>query len=138
MTKREGRGRNDSPASKVAKEQSMPGASSGPQEGQEPPRVSKQPPQTSNRRSAQHEHEAKVRKGYEASENPEKQGDGDPGPEQIKESSSMQGLAGRGNVGRQASAEDVTQRSHEGQPAEGHTRDGRQKVPGDRDPVQPG
>ena|SRR5688572_8878044 len=136
MTKREGRGKNDSPASKTAKEQSMAGASSGPQEGREEPRIEKQPPQTSNRRSAKHEHEAKVRKGYEASENPERQGDGDPGPEQIRESSSQQGNAGRGNVGRSAS-EDVTERSHKGSPREGHTRQGRQKVPGDRDPVQP-
>jgi hypothetical protein len=136
MTKREGRSNNDSPASKVAKEQSMAGASSGPQEGREEPRTERQPPQTSNRRSAKHEHEAKVRKGYEASENPERQGDGDPGPDQIRESSSQQGNAGRGNVGRGAS-EDVTERSHKGQPREGHTREGRQKVPGDRDPVQP-
>src|SRR5687767_15091378 len=119
MTKREGRSNNDSPASKVAKEQSMAGASSGPQEGRQEPSTEKQPPQTSNRRSAEHEHEAKVRKGYEASENPEAQGDGDLGPEQLKESSSMQGHAGRDNTGRGASAEDVTERSHQGQPGEG-------------------
>ena len=29
---------------------------------------------------AKQEHEEKVRRGYEAAENPEKQGDGDPGP----------------------------------------------------------
>jgi hypothetical protein len=137
MTKREGRSNNDSPASKVAKEQSMAGASSGPQEGREEPVTERQVPQTSNRRSAKHEHEKKVRKGYEASENPEKQGDGDPGPEQIGESSAMQGHAGRGNVGRGASSEDVTERSHQGLPDEGHARGGRQNVPGDRDPVQP-
>ena len=83
MTKREGRSSNDSPASKVAKKQGMAGSGSGPQEGREEPNV-EQPPQTSNRRAASQEHEAKVRKGYEAAENPEAQGDGDPG-EQIAE-----------------------------------------------------
>jgi hypothetical protein len=46
-----------------------------------------QPPQTSGRRDPAHEHESTVREGYDAAQEPEKQGDGDPGTEQISESS---------------------------------------------------
>lgn len=126
-----------SPASESAKEQRMAGTSSGPQEAQESPRTEKQPPQTSGRRDPAHEHEGTVRRGYEAAQDPERQGDGDPGPEQIRDSSAMQGHGGRGNVGRAAKAEDKTERSQEGEPAGRHTAPGRQHVPGDRDPKQP-
>jgi hypothetical protein len=80
----------DAPGSKVAKEQRMAGTSSGPQEAKDEPRTPRQPAQTSNRRGKAHEHEPTVRKGYEAAQNPERQGDGDPGPEQVAERSSMQ------------------------------------------------
>jgi hypothetical protein len=126
---------SDSPGSRIAKEQRMAGTSSGPQEGQDAPRTQKQPPQTSNRRGKAHEHEPTVRKGYEAAENPEAQGDGDPGPEQLGERSSLQGHAGRSHSGR-THASDITERSHEGTPSQGHTREGRQRVPGDRDPQE--
>lgn len=127
----------DAPGSKTAKEQRMAGMSSGPQEARDAPKTPKQPPQTSNRRGRAHEHEPTVRKGYEAAQNPERQGDGDPGPEQIRERSSLQGRAGRshGGPGR---AQDVTEQAHGGHPAGGHTRAGRQHVPGDRDPEQRG
>ena len=81
-------GGSDSPGSRVAKEQSMAGTSSGPQEAQDAPRTPKQPPQTSNRRAKEHEHDPSVRKGYEAAQNPEPQGDGDPGPDPVSEQSS--------------------------------------------------
>ena len=71
---------SDSPDSKVAKEQRLAGTSSAPQKARDAPRTRKQPPQTSNRRGKVHEHEPTVRKGYEAAENAEAQGDGDPGP----------------------------------------------------------
>lgn len=64
-----------------------------------PKEVGKQPPQTSGRRDPAHEHEPTVRKGYENAQNPERQGDGDPGPDQVRESSSQQGDAGSGGTG---------------------------------------
>jgi hypothetical protein len=55
-------------------------------EGREEPRTKRQPeqpeqPEQASNRRAMHEHEAKVRKGYEEAEHPERQGDGDPGTE---------------------------------------------------------
>jgi hypothetical protein len=125
-----------SPASESAKEQRMSGTSSGPQEGQEPPRTEKQPPQVSGRRDPAHAHEGTVRKGYDAAQDPERQGDGDPGPDQIRKSPGMQGIGGSGERGRSTS-EDSEERAGSGEPQGGHTRHGRQQVPGDRDPQQP-
>jgi hypothetical protein len=59
------------------------------------PKTGKQPPQTSGRRDPAHEHDATVRKGYEAAQEPERQGDGDPGPDQIREQPSQQGHRGK-------------------------------------------
>jgi hypothetical protein len=88
---------SQSPASDSAKEQRMSGTSGGAQASGEPSESGgKQPPQTSGRRNPAHEHEGTVRKGYEAAQDPERQGDGDPGPDQIRESSSMQGHGGAG------------------------------------------
>lgn len=115
----------------------MAGMSSGPQEARGAPRTPKQPPQTSNRHGKRHEHEPTVRKGYEAAEDPEAQGDGDPGPDRIRERSSLQGHAGRSHGHGPAQADDKVERSQGGTPAGGHTRSGRQHVPGDRDPQQP-
>lgn len=126
----------DAPGSRIAKEQRMAGTSSGPQEAREAPETPKQPPQTSNRRGKAHEHEPTVRKGYEAAQNPERQGDGDPGPEQISERSSLQGHAGRSHAGASRPS-DVTEQKHKGEPGGEHTREGRQKIPGDRDLRQP-
>jgi hypothetical protein len=133
MAKRRGP-RDDSSISDVAKQQRIAGTKSGPQEGRPEP-SDRQPPQTSGRRSARHEHQRNVRRGYEASENPEAQGDGDPGPDQIRELPSLQGHAGRAHSGRGGS--NVTERAHGGEPAGGHTREGRQRLPGDRDPASP-
>jgi hypothetical protein len=36
-------------------------------------------------RDSAHEHERTVRKGYEAARDPERQGDGDPGPEEVSD-----------------------------------------------------
>lgn len=75
----------DAPGSRTAKKQRLAGTSSGPQKARDAPQTTpSQPPQTSQRtrRDKPHEHEPTVRKGYEAAQNPESQGDGDPGPEQ--------------------------------------------------------
>jgi hypothetical protein len=125
-----------SPASESAKEQRMSGTASGPQEGREAPRTEKQPPQTSGRRDPAHEHRGTVRKGYEASRDPERQGDGDPGPAQLRDSPGMQGIGGSGSRGR-VRAEDAEERAQSGEPEGGHTAHGRQAEPGARDPQQP-
>jgi hypothetical protein len=125
-----------SPASESAKEQRMSGTSGGPQASGEPSKTGgKQPPQTSGRRDPAHEHEGTVRRGYEAAQDPERQGDGDPGPDQIRESSSMQGHGGAG--GGSGTGGQAEERGQSGEPQGEHTRSGRQKNPGDRDPQQP-
>jgi hypothetical protein len=126
----------DSPASESAKQQRMSGTSGGAQASQESG-SGKQPPQTSGRRDPRHEHEGTVRKGYDAAQDPQSQGDGDPGPEQIRDSEGIQGHGGAGGTGRTAKNEDVTERSQAGEPQGRHTASGRQNVPGDRDPQQP-
>jgi hypothetical protein len=128
---------SQSPASESAKQQRMSGTSGGPQAGREAPRTEKQPPQTSGRRDPAHEHEGTVRKGYEAARDPEKQGDGDPGPDQLRKSSSMQGHGGAGGGSRKATVEEKTEHAQAGEP-QGDRAEGRQREPGDRDPQQPG
>jgi hypothetical protein len=85
---------SDSPASESAKEQRIAGTKGGPQAGRQQPKTPKQPPQTSGRRDPAHEHAGTVRRGYEAARDPERQGDGDPGPGQIAEDPSQQGHRG--------------------------------------------
>lgn len=131
---------SDSPPSKVAKQQQMAGASGGPQQAKQRPKPEneKQPPQTSNRRGAAHEHDPQVEKGYQAAQNPERQGDGDPSPRTLKGSSTNQGIAGgAGGRGRSASRERGEETAQSGEPQGRHTRHGRQHAPGDRDPQQP-
>ncbi|HEX6306805.1 MAG TPA: hypothetical protein VFZ69_01390 [Longimicrobiales bacterium] len=129
---------SDSPGSSSAKEQRTSGTSAGPQASRESPRTPKQPRPTSNRRSAAHEHEGTVRKGYEAARNPERQGDGDPGPEQVVERSSQQGHAGRSHGSGGAGAPDRTGQSQHGSPSGALAREKRQNVQGDdSDPGQP-
>jgi hypothetical protein len=74
---------SETPADRIAREQRMAGTSSGPQKARDEPRA---PKQTSNRADRAHEREPTVRKGYEAAQNPEPQGDGDPGPDPVSES----------------------------------------------------
>jgi hypothetical protein len=101
---------SDSPASKSAKEQRIAGTRGGPRAGQQQPETEKQPPQTSGRRDPAHEHTASVRKGYDAAQDPESQGDGDPGPDQVREQSSQQGHGGHGATGRDAGKKAATDR----------------------------
>jgi hypothetical protein len=129
----------DSAASESVKQQRHSGQQGGPRAPQQQPepRNEPQPPQTSGRRDPAHEHEPSVRRGYEAAEEPERQGDGDPGPDRIRQSSAQQGHGGAGGAGR-VGAEDRTAEADRGSPAGEHTRRGRQQAPGDRDPQQPG
>jgi hypothetical protein len=125
-----------SPASESAKEQRMSGSKGGAQASGGSAGSGKQPPQSSGRRDPAHEDDGNVRKGYDAAQDPERQGDGDPGPEQIRDSSSMQG-AGGGAGGGTGLGERSQESAQTGNPQGGHTRSGRQKSPGDRDPQQP-
>jgi hypothetical protein len=129
---------SDSPASESAKQQRMSGTSGGAQaSGESSSSGGSQPPQTSGRRDPAHEHDATVRKGYEAAEEPEKQGDGDPGPDRIAEGSSQQGFGGAGGGTGTGTGGTKQQSAQAGEPQGEHSRSGRQKAPGDRDPQQP-
>lgn len=78
------------------------------------PDTEKQPAQTSGRRDPAHEHTASVRKGYDAAQDAEPQGDGDPGtdpgPDEVREQSSQQGHGGRDATGRDAGKKAATDR----------------------------
>lgn len=121
----------NSPASGSAKEALVQGAKSGPQ-GERPasPTGGKQPPQTSGRRSAKHEHRAYEPKSFTPEEDPAQQGGPHTKPDVLKRNPSMQGLAGRAASG--ARADDVEETAQSGSPKAGHARHGREKVPGDR------
>jgi hypothetical protein len=127
----------DSPASTSAKEQRISGTQGGPRASREAPRTEKQPPQTSGRRSAAHEHAGTVRRGYDEAQDPDRQGDGDPGPDQLGRSDAVQGIGGGAGQRGRVPAEHGEERAQGGEPQERHTREGRQKSPGDRDPQQP-
>jgi hypothetical protein len=128
---------SDSPARGSAKKQNIEGERGGPREAQTPPRTEKQPPQASGRRSRKHEHAPQQRKSFGPGEDPAEQGDGEPRPHQVKQESGMQGAAGgSGAGGRAAGTEDKQADAEGGEPQSEHTRAGRQKSPGDRDPQQ--
>lgn len=65
-------------------------------------------------KSAKEQHTASVRKGYDAAQDPEPQGDGDPGPDpgpdEVREQSSQQGHGGRDATGRYARKKAATDR----------------------------
>jgi hypothetical protein len=131
-----------SPARESAKPQRMSGEQSGPQEAGEQPRAEQQPSQGSVRRDPAHEHERTVRKGYDAAQEPESQGDGDPGPDRVPQSSGMQqvggdGAGGAGGAGGAVDAGNVGQRGQSSEPAAQHAREGRQKPRVEGDPQQP-
>jgi hypothetical protein len=85
---------SQSPASGSAKEQAMHGAAGGPQ-GEQPAGIGKQPSETSNRRSAKHEHLRQETKSFTPEEDPSKQGKPNRSAESIKRDESLQGLVGR-------------------------------------------
>jgi hypothetical protein len=126
---------SESPPSESAKEQRMSGASGGPQASGSGS-SERQPPQTSGRRDPAHEHDGTVRRSFDPGQDPNRQGDGDPGPEQIRNSDAMQGAAGGagGGLGLGGRNEETAQ---SGEPQGGHTGSG-QQAPGDREPQQPG
>lgn len=118
----------ESPASREAKEQNASGARGGPREARQRG-VGKQPAQESGRRPARHEQKPTERKSFDPDESPAEQGTGEPGPAQIREHMAQQGITPRsGSHG--AHDERAEELAQEGPPGHGHTRHGRQKVPG--------
>lgn len=119
---------SESPPSKEAKRQAFEGSRGGPQEARQRPRVAKQPPQGSGRRSARHEHVPYERKTFRPGEAPSMQGAGEPGPEQIATHSGQQGITPRsGSHG--AHGERAEELARQGPPHSEHARHGRQHVP---------
>ncbi len=119
---------SESPASGEAKEQDIGGARGGPQQPKQRGKA-KQPAQESGRRSARHLQPPVERKSFAPEENPAEQGTGEPSPQRLKERPSLQGIEPRsGSHG--AHGERTEERAQQGPPAHGHTRHGRQHVPG--------
>ena len=121
---------SESPASEAAKKQNIAGARGAPRASQTPG-MDDQPPQSSNRRSAKHEHKPEMRKHLEPERDPAQQGRGPARAQTLKNRPGMQGFGGAGGgTGNAGGAEGAAAR---GEPREGHTRHGRQHVPGKRE-----
>jgi hypothetical protein len=69
-----------SPAGESGKQPRMSGDAAGSGEGKESAGPEEQAPQTSGTGAPADEHEETVQKGYDAAQEPEQQGDGDPRP----------------------------------------------------------
>lgn len=121
---------SDSPPSESAKEQLISGYKGGSQSSR-PRGIGKQPPQTSGRRGKAHEPRAAKRRSFAPEEDPNLQGEPNRRPDSIRESPSMQGLAGRAHSGG-TRARDAEEEEQRGAPRATHTRHGRQKMPGKR------
>ena len=122
---------SESPASEAAKKQNIAGARGAPRASQTPG-MGAQPPQSSHRRSAKHEQKPEMRKHLEPEQDPAQQGRGPARAQTLKNRPGMQGFGGAGISGgtRDDRAEGAASR---GEPREGHTRHGRQQVPGKRE-----
>lgn len=119
-----------SPAGEEAKEQGMSGARGGPGAAREPDPRPGQPAQASGRRGARHEQAGEARKGFPAGQAPSEQGEKDhPSPHVIAEH--QQGVEPQ-SAAHTAHGKRTEEEAQRGEPAEEHTRDGRQSVPGDR------
>jgi hypothetical protein len=125
-----------SPASGEAKRQGISGARGGPRQARTRG-ISKQPAQTSGRRSVRHQQAPMQRKSFAPEENPAEQGTGEPSPERLRARSREQGIEPRSGS-HAAHGERTQERSIQGPPDAGHTRYGRQKVPGQPErPIPP-
>lgn len=115
-----------SPASGEAKRQSIAGARGGPRQARTRG-AGRQPPQASGRRSKRHEHRPTARKSFAPEEDPSMQGRGKPSPETIARR--QQGIEPRSGS-HSAHDERIEELGQQGPPDRGHTRAGRQRVPG--------
>ena len=91
----------------------MSGHAGGPQ-GEQTRGAGRQPPQTSGRRPAAHEHLPEETKSFSPQEDPAEQGEPHHSAESIKRSSAMQGLAGGKGKASGARSDDVEEASHSG------------------------
>jgi hypothetical protein len=122
---------SQSPAKGSAKKAHIEAQKSGPQ-SPKVPGVGSQPPQSSGRRSARHEHLPYEAKSFSPEEDPAQQGEAHSKPGVIKEqSTSLQGLRGGGRASG-ARPNDVEATGRAGEPRSEHTRRGRQQSPGKR------
>ncbi|MFW6040077.1 MAG: hypothetical protein ACOC9N_03270 [Gemmatimonadota bacterium] len=122
----------DSPGEEEARAQRRAGERGGPQEARPPGRTTKQPAQTSGRRSARHEPAPKLRRHFDDGERPSAQRDeGEPSADSVRRRPSQQGIGAKsGSHG--ARSERVEEEGQKGPPHEEHARHGRQHVSGDR------
>ena len=120
---------SESPASEAAKKQNIAGARGAPR-ARQTPGIGDQPPQTSNRRSAKHEHKPEMRKHLEPEQDPAQQGRGPARAQTLKERPGQQGFGGAG--GGTGNAGQAEGRATRGEPREKHTRRGRQHTPAER------
>jgi|SRR5690606_1317974 len=126
-----------SPSTGEAKRQNISGARGGPRAARTPGKE-KQPPQDSGRRSRRHEQRPTERKSFLPAEDPSEQGTGEASPERLKASAAQRGIEPRS--GSHTGAGDTTEElAQQGPPDHGHTRHGRQRVPGRPErPIPPG
>lgn len=128
---------SESPATGEAKAQSISGARGGPRQPKTPGKP-KQPAQDSGRRSARHQTRPTARKGFARGESPAAQGTGKPRPARLRARDAAQGIEPRSGSHR-AHGERTEERGQQGPPDHGHTRHGRQRVPGQPGrPIPPG
>ncbi|HEX7048661.1 MAG TPA: hypothetical protein VF188_00495 [Longimicrobiales bacterium] len=119
---------SDSPATGEAKSQRISGIRGGPRQARTRGK-GRQPPQESGRRSARHEQIPTEPKSFAPEEDPSRQGTGAPSPERLAARSRQQGITPRSGMHR-AHGETTEAEAQQGPPAHGHTRHGRQRVPG--------
>lgn len=117
-----------SPGSEEAKDQNYAG-DRGADQGTRTRGVPKQPAQESGRRNANKEQLPEERKHFEAGHAPSEQGEGKPSPESLKARQNLRGI-GTQSGSHHAHGERTEEIGETGGPDEGHTRHGRQHVPG--------
>jgi hypothetical protein len=129
---------SDSPPSKAVSEQQRAGERGG-SRAEGGASTSDQPAQTSGGRDPAHEHEPTARRSFGDGQDPNAQGDGEPGPEQLKQRPSLQGAAGGAGGGQPRGSQrgGAEEQAQTGEPTGEHTRAGRQRASGDRDPQRP-
>ena len=122
-----------SPGSEEAQQQNASGTRGGAQGDRPSPETPDQPPQGTQRRSAQHEQDPTQRKSFPPGHAPSEQGEGTPSPESIKEhQQGMLGGRGQQSGSHSAHGERNEEVSQSGPPSDEHARHGRQDLPGDR------
>lgn len=127
----------ESPARGSAKQQAISGARGGPRQAKQRGKT-KQPAQDSGRRAARHLQRPVEAKSFRREEDPDEQGTGEPHPDRLRTRSALQGIGSRSGS-HAAHGERTEELGQQGPPDHGHTRHGRQRVPGQPErPIPPG